>query len=1092
MAALTYFDQVQRTYLAYYNRPADPAGMLFWAQRTDAAGGNLQQVINAFANSAEAQSLYGSINASTIGAVIDSIYQALFGRGPDAGGRKFYIDGFIAGTFTPGTIALSVLEGATGSDLSTVQNRVGVSNVFTRTVDGNAFSSPAFGVGPSFAARYDGADIAAARALLSGVRDALSTVPGESTIVDYVRNSIANPGDPILGTGPGNADTTPPSLVGAEVRGNALSLSFNEALQTSKLPSAADFTVRVNGNVLASTAYSVAAASGATLDLRLATAVGVGDVVRVSYQDRTAGNDEVAVQDLAGNDAASFTDAAVQNRSAASAAFVLNDPLYAAQWHLKNTGQRYAAGEPRPAPLLDLNLEAAWRDGYTGQGVRIGVTDDGIDLDHADLQANLLKDLTFNGVNGATGANAYQAGNGYTPDREANAHGTVVGSVAAGAGQNGQGIVGVAFDAKIVSALGVAAGADVGRIFRHLTDVARVDVSINSFGLDPAFSENYYIAPGTPADQLSVKQQEFLAIQHAATQGREGKGMVVEVSAGNERATGADAAMTGFTSSRYIITSGAVNELGNKTTYTTPGASVLVSAFGGENPGGLATSVNSGFGITSADVSGAAGYNTQAGSVGDYAFQNTGTSYSGPMVGATAALMLQANPNLGFRDVSTILAMTARAVGTENNYQSNRATTWNLGGLHFSRDVGFGLIDVSAAVQLAESWVPAAGTAANWRSAEGSATLPLSTIPDNNPNGLSVTATIAQNILIERMEFELKLNASSPSQLRAEVTSPNGTTLVLFDRPLSKDKDRANDASLADTPWPGVFQIGATGFLGETSAGTWTLKLIDTVTGAVAGYESLTVRAWGSSLSEDSQIVLTQEFSGAKTLSDSSGIDTLQAAALHTGVLLNLNEGATSLVAGGSLTLAAGTVIEHAIGGAGHDLLLGNGLANTLRGNGGEDTLAGGAGSDLLVGGRGVDTFRFVRGEDGSVASGLFDTVQDYRLGGDSLLDFAASLSLGSQGRAAGAGVATVQAGGVLSFNAADTSFTQHLAAAEAALTGLGADRVVVWQESADAFVFVSDGNTGLSTGDSLIKLAGVVLGAGGLTLAGGDITAIA
>ncbi len=99
---------------------------------------------------------------------------------------------------------------------------------------------------------------------------------------------------------------------------------------------------------------------------------------------------------------------------------------------------------------------------------------------------------------------------------------------------------------------------------------------------------------------------------------------------------------------------------------------------------------------------------------GDYSFQNTGTSYSGPMVGAAAALMLQANPLLGFRDVANILALTARAVGTTNNLYHDEGRWLNFGGMQFSRDVGFGLIDVSAAVRLAASWTDAAKTAANW------------------------------------------------------------------------------------------------------------------------------------------------------------------------------------------------------------------------------------------------------------------------------------------------------------------------------------------------------------------------------------------
>ncbi len=60
--------------------------------------------------------------------------------------------------------------------------------------------------------------------------------------------------------------------------------------------------------------------------------------------------------------------------------------------------------------------------------------------------------------------------------------------------------------------------------------------------------------------------------------------------------------MTGSTNNKYIITAGAMNEFGNKASYSTPGASVLVSSFGGENLDDKDQSVNSGFGITSADI----------------------------------------------------------------------------------------------------------------------------------------------------------------------------------------------------------------------------------------------------------------------------------------------------------------------------------------------------------------------------------------------------------------------------------------------------------------------------------------------------------
>ncbi len=123
--------------------------------------------------------------------------------------------------------------------------------------------------------------------------------------------------------------------------------------------------------------------------------------------------------------------------------------------------------------------------------------------------------------------------------------------------------------------------------------------------------------------------------------------------------------MSNFTGNKLVIAVGAVTETGAPTDYSTPGASLLVSAPGGVSSG--ETSDNSGFGIISADVQGTAGYNKDAATAGDYTYQNQGTSYSGPMVGGATALMLQANPKLGFRDVSSILALTARKVDATNS-----------------------------------------------------------------------------------------------------------------------------------------------------------------------------------------------------------------------------------------------------------------------------------------------------------------------------------------------------------------------------------------------------------------------------------------
>jgi subtilisin-like proprotein convertase family protein len=604
-----------------------------------------------------------------------------------------------------------------------------------------------------------------------------------------------------------------------------------------------------------------------------------------------------------------------------------NDPLFSSQWYLINTGQR--GGTSR----LDINVLSAW-DKYTGKGVIVAVNDDGMDLTHPSLVANLLTGLTYDTVRDTTGQGFVGAGN---------SHGTVVGSIVGMAGNDGIGGVGVAYGSKIVPGLAIASGVIPANLF--LANLAAgASVSVNSWGSDPAFSENFGLS-GEQSDK-----DWGAALLRAANEARGGLGMVIEVSGGNERGNNADTAMSNFTGNKLTIAVGAVTETGVHTDYSTAGASLLITAPGGVSGGDQ--SLNSGFGIVSADVQSTMGYNNHSGAEGDYAYQNQGTSYSGPMVGGAAALMLEANPKLGFRDVSTILAMTAKKVDAINaSWVQNNATNWNLGGMHFSRDYGYGLLDVSAAVRLAESWSQTAGTMANWASATGTSGTAPGSIPDNNTNGKTVVATVSNGVRIERMEFELNLSATSPSQLSATITSPSGTTVTLFDRPLTRGlKDGQPDMSSAEPGWPDTFTIGSTSFLGESSAGTWTLKLTDKVSGVESSYNSFTVRAWGSALSDDSVYVFTNEFDGAGlVLTDAKGVDTVNASATDSTVTLDLRAGQTSKAAKGQFTLAQGTVIENAIGGLGNDMLVGNEAGNLLRGNGGDDLLDGGAGIDTAL-----------------------------------------------------------------------------------------------------------------------------------------------
>ena len=130
----------------------------------------------------------------------------------------------------------------------------------------------------------------------------------------YAEQSLAvtvldqNPEDAAVG------DTAGPAFGFATVNGASLVMTYTDAspLATSNAPGAAAFAVKVGGASVAVTAVAINSAAK-TVTLTLATPVTAGQAVTVSYTDPTAGDDVVALQDAAGNDAATLVDAAVSN-----------------------------------------------------------------------------------------------------------------------------------------------------------------------------------------------------------------------------------------------------------------------------------------------------------------------------------------------------------------------------------------------------------------------------------------------------------------------------------------------------------------------------------------------------------------------------------------------------------------------------------------------------------------------------------------------------------------------------------------------------------------------------------------------------------
>ena len=597
------------------------------------------------------------------------------------------------------------------------------------------------------------------------------------------------------------------------------------------------------------------------------------------------------------------------------------------QWHLyDNTG---------------INVFPVWSS-YTGKGVRVAVFDWGVDTTNTDLSLNILSSL---------GRNASNLSVGGIPLLTSDNHGTAVTGVIAAAANNYQ-TVGVAYDAKIVSILSTGNTTEISNAFTYAQNF---DILNNSWGYGGAF------ASGTNwAFYDDFSKPSFIAaaaaLKSLADNGRGGLGTVVVQSAGNAYNFGDDTNLHNFQNSRYIITVGATDYSGRLASYSSPGASILVSA-----PGGDGSDIYNK--ILTTDRVGNAGY-----SANDYTFLN-GTSFASPIVAGIVALMLEANPRLGYRDIQEILAYTARKTDTQNNtWAYNGALDWNGGGLHFdslSHDLGYGLVDALAAVRLAETWNPNAKTSANAHELTYSSS-PRTRIPDYTISGGSGKAfdsiNVTGNMRIERVEITLDITHSWIGDLSVLLWSPTSkSSSFLIWRPGS------GALSAYGSSQDNIhFTLSTVLNWGELSAGNWQLGVFDNASGSVGSLDKWTIKFIGSQVSNDNTYYYTNEFSETASdqsarniLADTGGIDTINASAVTGNLVLKLEPSAVSTIDGRTLTLAAGTIIENAYGGDGSDSITGNNSANVLMGMRGNDTLFGGKGNDFIDGGLGTDTAVF-------------------------------------------------------------------------------------------------------------------------------------
>lgn len=160
-------DNVQRLYVAYFNRPSDPVGQTFWESQlsstTAANQAQLTTLAAGFSGSAE----YLALTAGQTSAqLVNNLYINLFGRAAETAGLNFWAARLAAGTETVASIALQLTFSAQGTDAIAIANKLAAANTFTTALDTTAEITG-----------YSGTAAAAAgRSYLAPVTDVASTL----------------------------------------------------------------------------------------------------------------------------------------------------------------------------------------------------------------------------------------------------------------------------------------------------------------------------------------------------------------------------------------------------------------------------------------------------------------------------------------------------------------------------------------------------------------------------------------------------------------------------------------------------------------------------------------------------------------------------------------------------------------------------------------------------------------------------------------------------------------------------------------------------------------------------------------------------
>ena len=420
------------------------------------------------------------------------------------------------------------------------------------------------------------------------------------------------------------------------------------------------------------------------------------------------------------------------------------EPLWHAQWHLHNANEPASDYWTRTGLAPNhLHVQEAWQSGVFGRGVVVAVVDDGLDRQHAEFEQSYSARYSYDFDNDRPDPSPYVR----------DAHGTEAAAlIAARANQVcGAGVAPLSILAGIRLIAEPVSDAVEARGLTYFDSA--ISIYSNSWG--PPDDGARLDAPG-PLTQR--------AMQRAVEEGRNGFGVVYVWAAGNGKQRLDSCNYDGFANSRLVVPVCAVDFFARETYYSEWCSALLVCAPSSGERGPLAVQ-----GIATAEPHGSYG-NTPGDCVSDFG----GTSAAAPMVAGVVALMLEARPELGWRDVQHVLARTA-----VHNDAIHQSWMRNAAGLWVSHSYGFGVVNASAAVERARVWELLPN-----KNASETSLLPLEELPVSIPDELLNTGrafhfNVTERGLVEFVELYFTMSHPRRGDMELLLYSPAGTTSEL-------------------------------------------------------------------------------------------------------------------------------------------------------------------------------------------------------------------------------------------------------------------------------------------------------------------------